>query len=84
MVTERLSFTENVLGSLGVLLIGLIGWAGERPHWRALSDVLARVVVGFVAVVGWAVDRLSRPDPSSPSPRRSAARSRIHIARLRP
>jgi hypothetical protein len=84
MATERLPFTENVLGSLGLTLIGLIGWAGERPHWRALSEVLARVVVGFVAVVGWAVDRLPLSNPSSPSSRRSTAASRIHVARLRP
>ena len=83
MVTERLSFTENALGSLGLILIGLIGWAGERLHRRALSGVLARVVVGFVAVVGWVVDRLPLPNPPSPRSRRSTAGSRIHFARLR-
>lgn len=66
MVTERLSFTEKVLGSVGLMLIGLIGWASERPHRRALSEVLVRVVVGFVAVVGWVVDRLPLPNPPSP------------------
>ncbi len=60
MVTERLSFTEKVLGSVGLILIGLIGWASELPHRRALSKVLARIVVGCVAMVGWVVDRLPR------------------------
>jgi hypothetical protein len=58
MVTERLSSTEKLLGSVGLLLIGLIGWASDRPHRRALSKVLAQVVVGCVAMVGWVVDRL--------------------------
>ena len=58
MVTGRLSFTEKVLGSVGLILIGLIGWASERPHRRALNKVLAGVVVGCVAMVGWVVDRL--------------------------
>ena len=83
MVTERLSFTEKVLGSLGLILIGLIGWAGERPHYRALSEVLARVVGGFVAVIGSVVDRLPLPNPPSPNSRRSTAGSRIHFARSR-
>ena len=41
MVTERLSFTEKVLGLVGLLLIGLIGWASERPPRRALRSTRA-------------------------------------------
>jgi hypothetical protein len=83
MINERLTFTESVLGSLGLVLLGLIGWAGEGLHRGALSEALARVVVGFVTVVGWVVDRLPLPNSPSPSSRRSTAGPRIHFARLR-
>ena len=76
MVTERISFTEKVLGSVGLLLIGLIGWAGERPRF------LARVVVGFVAVVGWVVDRLPLPNPPTPNSTRPTAGSWMTLPEL--
>jgi len=57
------SLIEHALGSLGLLLFGLIGWAVDRLQGRALiGAALARLVLGCVAAVGWVVDRLPLPD----------------------
>jgi len=58
------SVIEHALGSLGLLLLGLTGWAADRLQGKTPSDaVLARLVLGCVTVVGWVVDRLPLPDP---------------------
>ena len=58
------SVIEHPLGSLGLLLLGLTGWAVDRLQGRTSIDVvLARLVLGCVTAVGWVVDRLPLPDP---------------------
>jgi hypothetical protein len=62
--TDGDSVIEHALGSLGLFLLGLIGWAVERLEGRAPIDaVLARLVLGCVTLVGWVIDRLPLPDP---------------------
>jgi hypothetical protein len=53
---------EPALGSLGLLMIALLGWAVERLQTNRLTDaVLARLAFAFVATVGWMIDRLPLP-----------------------
>ena len=62
--TDRDSVIEHALGSLGLFLLGLIGWAVDRLEGRSPIDaVLARLVLGCVTLVGWVIDRLPSPDP---------------------
>jgi hypothetical protein len=62
--TNRDSVIEHALGSLGLFLLGLIGWAVERLQGRSILDrVMARLVLGCVTAVGWVIDRLPLPDP---------------------
>jgi hypothetical protein len=71
------SVVEHALGSLGLLLFGLIGWAADRLQRRTPIDaVLARLVLGCVTAVGWVVDRLPLPDPH----RRDREDARKHAA----
>ena len=61
--TDRDSVIEHALGSLGLFLLGLIGWAVERLQGRSPIDaVMARLVLGCVTSVGWVIDRLPLPD----------------------
>jgi hypothetical protein len=47
--TARDSVIEHALGSLGLLLLGLVGWAVDRLQGRApIEAVLARLVLGCV------------------------------------
>jgi hypothetical protein len=70
--TNRLM--EHTLGSLGLLLMGLTGWAVERRHVQSVPVALiTRVMLAAVAAVGWSVDRLSR---SARTSGRSASRTR--------
>jgi hypothetical protein len=56
--TALKSVIEYPLGTLGLLLIGLIAWATGRLERRALVDhILARLVLAFVSTIGWIVDR---------------------------
>jgi hypothetical protein len=56
--TALKSVIEYPLGTLGLLLIGLITWATGRLERRALVDrILARLVFAFVSTIGWIVDR---------------------------
>jgi hypothetical protein len=62
--TDRDSVIDHSLGSLGLFLLGLTGWAVERLEGRSpIGAVLARLVLGFVTSVGWVIDRLPLPDP---------------------
>jgi hypothetical protein len=61
--------TERVLGSLGLLLIALIGWAseqstGELKAVRTIRGVLGVLVIWAVTAIGWVIDRL--PLPTAP------------------
>ena len=59
VMAERAAVMKNMLGSLGLMLVGLIGWASERSHRGTVTDVvLAGLVIGFATVVGWLVERL--------------------------
>jgi hypothetical protein len=63
-ITDRGSVIEHALGSLGLFLLGLTGWAAERLQGRApIVAVLARLVLKCVTAVGWVIDRLPLPDP---------------------
>ena len=43
-ITDRGSVIEHALGSLGLFLLGLTGWAAERLQGRApIAAVLARL-----------------------------------------
>jgi hypothetical protein len=91
--TNRDYVIEHALGSLGLFLLGLIGWAVERLQGRSpLDAVMARLVLGCVTSVGWVIDRLPLPDPhrqDRDDSRKSAAlpsniRGRaLHPSRLR-
>jgi len=64
-ITDRRSVIERALGSLGLFLLGLTGWAAERLPGRApIAAVLARLVLRCVTAVGCVIDRLPLPDPS--------------------
>ena len=61
---ERDSVIEHALGSLGLLLIALIGWAVERQQSTARVDViLGRLILQCVSAIGWIVDRGPWPTP---------------------
>ena len=56
--TALKSVFEYPLGTLGLLLLGLIAWATGRLERRALVDhIMARLVFAFVSTIGWIVDR---------------------------
>ena len=57
------SVIEHPLGTLGLVLIGLIAWGVEQRERRAwIGSLSGRLVLAGVAAVGWAMDRLpSRP-----------------------
>ena len=64
MKADRDSVIDQSLGSLGLFLLGLTGWAVERLEGRSpINAVLARLVLGCVTSVGWVIDRLPLPDP---------------------
>jgi hypothetical protein len=57
--TDRDSLFGRALGSFGLLLLGLTGWAVERLQGGApVEAVLARLVLEGVTAVGKVVDRL--------------------------
>ena len=61
--TDRDAVIEHGLGSLGLFLVGLIGWAVERLQGRSpIYAVMARLVLACVTSVGWVIDRLPLPD----------------------
>jgi hypothetical protein len=75
--TNRASVIERALGSLGLFLLVLTGWAVERLQGRAPIDaVLARLVLECVTAVGWVIDRLPLPGP----PRRDRAQVPRHVS----
>jgi hypothetical protein len=61
-ITARRSIVDRALGSLGLVLLGLTGWAVERLTGRApIAAAFARLVLGCVTAIGWVVDRLPFP-----------------------
>jgi len=55
-------FVERGLGKLGLLLVALTGWAAKRLEGRSpIGALAARLVLGAIMAVGWAVDRLPGP-----------------------
>jgi hypothetical protein len=61
--TDRGSVTGRALGSLGLVLLGLTGWAAERLQGRSpIASVPARLVLTCVTAVGWVIDRLPLND----------------------
>jgi hypothetical protein len=68
---ERSTVIEHALGSLGLLLIGLIGWVVERQQSQARVDViLGRLILPCVSAIGWIVDR-------GPFPKQAQAESPV-------
>ena len=66
---------RHALGSFGLLLIGLTIWAVERLQRGALMDrVLARLVLAWVAAIGWIFDRVPLPEPQRPATKVPRAR----------
>jgi hypothetical protein len=62
-ITDRVSVMGHALGSLGLALLGLTGWAAERLQGRSpIASVPARLVLTCVTAVGWVVDRLPLND----------------------
>lgn len=72
MVTERRSLKERAVGSLGLVLLGLVGWTIDRVQRRAPgSELLAGVVIGVASGVGWIADHLPPGVRSGLTPRRN-------------
>ena len=54
--TDRQKVIDGALGSLGLFLIVLTGWAVERQQTGTRADaLLARFVLAGVATIGWTV-----------------------------
>jgi hypothetical protein len=60
--TDRQKVIDGALGSLGLFLIVLTGWAVERQQsGTRAGGLLARFVLAGVATIGWTMDRLPLP-----------------------
>lgn len=58
------SVLDHALGSFGLFMIGLTVWAAKRQRvGTRMNVVLTQVVLAWVTVVGWIVDRVPLPDP---------------------
>ena len=61
-VRNRGSILERSLATLGLFLLGVTGWAVERPRsGTPMTRLMARLVLGCVTAVGRLIDRLPPP-----------------------
>ena len=64
MTQEHATSSQHLLGSIGLALLGLLGWACDqrsRPSHPALASVRRvfwSAVIESIAAIGWAVDHL--------------------------
>ena len=60
--THTGSVIEHALGTLGLLLLGLTGWAAERLEGRPpITAIFLRLILTSVAAVGRFMDRPAFP-----------------------